>query len=336
MSELVGVRNINHLDVDSLKRDLLFFDKVFVVGMHEWLEVFEEELFLNEKSIIEKKGLLPLHDFIIYNGLFEMYSQIKNNFGNLENYHKKFQTEEQQFRNESLDYLIKENKVIYDVSFLNVATNNNIYSVINSVINSKLENQQNSARDFFELCNLCHDLKVRIVSATHDKSKHYVLPCESSVYHVEGLTDIKQDVYHLLLNDFPIINVSGVPWEAIFNFKNDSDAKNAIWGLRNWITSISKSDKNIIEIEEEYRYLKYKYESAINLHKLKTSSTVFQTVLSTTAELIENVTKFKLQEISNLFFKFKENRVQLMEIELNSEGNQLSYLFKLNQKFTKP
>lgn len=333
MNELIGIRNINHLDVDNLKRDFLFFDKIFVVGMHEWKEVFEQELFANPRSLLEIKGLIPLNDFVIYNGLIEMYSQIKCKFGNLDNYYEHHKTDETDFRNNSLKYLIEENKVVYDPNLLNKSIDNSIYSKITTVIDSKLNGRKNTLVDFFELCNLCHDLKVRVLSATHDKSKHYVLPCESSIYPVEGLTDIKQDVYHLILDDFPIINVTNVSWEEIFNFKNDNEAKNAIWGLRNWISTVSKSDRNIGEIEEEYRYLKYKYESAINLHKLKTSNSVFQTVIHTTAELIENIAKFKIHKLSHLLFRFKENQIALMETELNSEGNQLSYLFKVNQKF---
>jgi len=135
------------------------------------------------------------------------------------------------------------------------------------------------------------------------------------------------------LEDFPIVDINLVDWEQIFDFKNDPETYNSIWGLRNWITNISKSNKSISEIEEEYRFLKYKYEQAIKIHKLKTSNSVFQTTLQTGSELLENIAKLKLRKLSDLLFKFKESKISLMESELKSEGNQFSYLFKVKEKF---
>ncbi len=81
--------------------------------------------------------------------------------------------------------------------------------------------------------------------------------------------------------------------------------------------------------------MKNKYHQAIKLHKLKTSNSIFQTTIQTSAELIENIAKLKLSKISDLFFKFKENKISLMETELRTEGNQFAYLFKIQEKFKK-
>ena len=47
MNELIGIRSFNHLNIDDLKKDLLIFDKIFIVGLSEWKEVFEQQLFKN-------------------------------------------------------------------------------------------------------------------------------------------------------------------------------------------------------------------------------------------------------------------------------------------------
>lgn len=337
MNELIGIRSFNHLNIDDLKRDLLIFDKIFIVGLSEWKEVFEQQLFKNTESLIEKKGLIPLNDFVIYNGLIEMNNQIKNDFGNFDKYYDSKKTEEIEFRNSNIKYLIDNEKLIFDYNYLTKSQNNlDIHSKISPVIESKLNStKDNSLYDFFMLCDLCHDLKVRILSTQHNESKFTAIPCESSIYEVEGITNKKEDTFHLILNDFPILDVTNLPWEKIFEFKNDIDTYNSIWGLRNWISNISNTQKNIAEIEEEYRFLKNKYHQAIKLHKLKTSNSIFQTTIQTSAELIENIAKLKLSKISDLFFKFKENKISLMETELRTEGNQFAYLFKIQEKFNK-
>ncbi|MEM0543823.1 hypothetical protein WFZ85_14485 [Flavobacterium sp. j3] len=336
MNELIGLRNINSLNgLDDIKRELLFFDKIFIVGLSEWKEVIEQQLFDGQRSILEKKGLISLNDFIIYQGLIAMNENIKENFGSWDAYYKKTKTDDLEFRNQNLEYLAEEGKVIFDYKQL---ANENEYGAIHKkitpIIQSKMSDEKTlTMAGFFDLCNLCHDLKTRILSTSYDQSKFTVIPSSSSIYEIDNITNVKTETYNLILEDFPIVKVENLAWEQIFDFKNDPETYNSIWGLRNWITSISKSNKSINEIEEEYRYLKYKYEQAIKIHKLKTSNSVFQTSIQTGAELIENVAKFRLRKLSDILFKFKENKISLMESELKSEGNQLSYLFKVKEKF---
>lgn len=335
MNELIGIRNFNKLSIDDLKTDLLMFDKIFVVGLQEWKEVFDKQSFDNTESLIEQKGLIPLNDFIIYSGLLEMNDRIKKDFGNIDTYYEKKKTEDTEFRNSNINYLIDEGKIIFQYDDVKKSlTDSQVHAEIRPIIEKKLaDSKSESLYDFLMLCDLCHDLKVRILSTQIDASRHLAIPCESSIYNIEGLTNKKQDTFQLIFEDFPIISVDKLPWEAIFDFKNDPEIYNSIWGLRNWITNVSKTQKNIGEIEEEYRYLKNKYEQAIKVHKLKTSSSIFQTTIQTGAELIENIAKLRLRKASDLFFKFKENKISLMETELKIEGSQFSYLFKIQDRF---
>lgn len=336
MNELIGLRNINSLSsIDDLKRDLLIFDKLFIVGLSEWKEVIEQQLFDSHRGLAEQKGLISLNDFVIYDGLLYMNSHVKEKFGSWENYYEKSKTENLEFRNQNLEYLVQEGKIIFDYKILTKGnTFNDIHKQVTPIIESKInQNKKPSIVEYLELCNLCHDLKTRIISTSYDESKFTAVPCNSSIYEIENITNIKAETYNLILEDFPIVNVDKISWEQIFDFKNDPETYNSIWGLRNWITNLSKSNKSINEIEEEYRYLKYKYEQAIKIHKLKTGNSIFQTTIQTGAELLENIAKLEFRKISDLFFKFKENKISLMESELKNDGNQFSYLFKIKEKF---
>lgn len=336
MNELIGLRNINSLNnLDEIKRELLIFDKLFIVGLFEWKEVIEKNLFSNHRSLLKQKGLIPLNDFVIYDGLITMNEHVNKNLGGWDNYYANTKTDNLEFRNQNLDYLLEQGKIIFDYQILTNGNRfNDIHKQINPIIESKLEGSKTpSMVEYFELCNLCHDLKTRILSTSYDESKFTAIPCDSSIYEVENITNIKAETYSLILEDFSIVKVDNLPWEQIFEFKNDPETYNSIWGLRNWITNISKSNKSINEIEKEYRYLKYQYEQAIKIHKLKTSNSIFQTTIQTGAELVENIAKLRFRNLSNLSFKFKENKISLMESELKSDGNQFSYIFKIKEKF---
>ncbi|AEW85941.1 hypothetical protein [Flavobacterium columnare] len=335
MNELIGLKNINSLkSLNDIKQELLIFDKLFIVGLQEWKEVIEEKKFKDSRSLIEQKGLISLNDFVIYQGYLVMYEET-NKLGGWDKYYDKSKTEDLEFRNQNLDYLIQEGKILYDYKDLNPTNKfTETHKQISPIIESKLkESKTQTAYDFLEVCNLCHDLKTRIISTSYNESKYTAIPCDNSIYNIDNITNVKAEVYNLVLEDFPIVKTDNVSWEQIFNFKNDPEIYNSIWGLRNWITNISKSNKSISEIEEEYRYLKYKYEQAIKVHKLKTGNSIFQTTIQTSAELLENVAKLRFRKLTDLLFKFKENRISLMETELKSDGNQFSYLFKVKDNF---
>lgn len=332
MNELIGIKNLNAFqNINDLKRELLIFDKIFLVGLHEWKEVIEKQMYKDSQSFLEQKGLVSLNDFVIYQGYLYMNEEV-NKIGGWDRYYEDKKTADLDFRNENLEYLIKEDKIIFDYKTLsNGDKYSEIHDQISPIIESKLKTH--NSKDFFYLCNLCHDLKTRIISTSYNKSKFTAIPCDNSIYSIENITNIKAEVYNLILNDFPIIDVNNLSWDRIFDFKNDPEAYQSIWGLRTWITNISKSNKDISEIEEEYRYLKFKYEESMKIHKLKTSTSIFQTTIQISLELLENVAKLKLRNLSDLFFRFRENKISLMEAELKSEGNQFSYLFKVNSKF---
>lgn len=335
MNELIGIKNLNSFqDINDIKRELLVFDKIFIVGLHEWTEVIEKQMFTDSRSLLEQKGLMSLNDFVIYQGYLAMNNMVNEN-GGWKKYNENKKNPDLEFRNQNLEYLIQEKKVIFDYDELNSRKKyNDVYKQITPIIESKLNDSTNqSFTKLFDLCNLCHDLKTRIISTSYDESKFTAIPFDSSIYSIEGITNTKAETYNLILKDFPIIKIENISWQQIFDFKNDPQVYNSIWGLRNWITNISKSNKTPGEIEEEYRYLKNKYEQAIKIHKLKISNSLFQTSIQTTAELVENVAKLRLRKLSDLLFKFKENKISLMETELKSDGSQFSYLFKIKNKF---
>src|SRR5690606_32740846 len=88
--------------------------RVFIVGLEEWKNVFDKHLFDSPKALIEQKGLIPLNDFIIYSGLFEMNNHIKQDFGNIDNYYAEKKTDDIEFRNANINYLINEGKIIFN------------------------------------------------------------------------------------------------------------------------------------------------------------------------------------------------------------------------------
>jgi hypothetical protein len=76
-----------------------------------------------------------------------------------------------------------------------------------------------------------------------------------------------------------------------------------------------------------------KYEKHMKVHRMKTNRSTFQTVVTTSASLLEDLAKFKWGEAAKLLFSFSERKVQLMEAEMNAPGSEVAYLIKAKKEF---
>lgn len=123
------------------------------------------------------------------------------------------------------------------------------------------------------------------------------------------------------------------PWEHIFEYRSDPDSHSKFLALRNWMNDVSRTDLTPIEIEQKLEYLVDQYRRHIELHKMKVNTGVLETVVVSTAELVENLVKFKWGKLAQGLFAFRKRRVSLLESELTAPGNEVAYIVKANDRF---
>lgn len=144
----------------------------------------------------------------------------------------------------------------------------------------------------------------------------------------------KTDVINLLIEEIPIPD-SNTPWEAIIDFKNDSDSKGRFASLKNWVNKTVKSDYSIGEIKDEIDDLMYQYRKSLDIHKIKHHQGVLQTIIVGSAELIENALRLKFSNIAKGLFQINQGKADLMNLELTAPGNELAYIYQAQNKFQK-
>jgi hypothetical protein len=320
LRELIGVRGLHNITVEDLKRDFLIFDKIFIVGLKEYLIDINKE---NSHKIAR-----PYIEYIIY----DFY----RNLGNLKNIPEyiKYMTNE-------FEWLLEKNKLILDYhDFLPDFRNLDIkphFEVSKKISDFALNYSKNitnlSNFDYSNFISLIHELSIREKTAWINLNEDFdAYPIIENFSPIDELETKKHLIFKTVLNKFPIPDES-TSWEQIFEFKEDSESNTSLLGLRNWVNDISKSNLNVKESEEKLEYLLQKYEKSIKLHKLKVSNSSLETVVVGGAELIENIAKLKLSKIAKKLFKAKKEQIELMEIELKSEGSELSYIIKTNKEF---
>lgn len=143
----------------------------------------------------------------------------------------------------------------------------------------------------------------------------------------------QSDVLRIIIENIPIPNDT-TPWESIFEFKKDPDNQGKFAGLKLWVNKVLKSEYSLQETKDELQHLIYQYQKSLDIHKIKYQKGVFQSIIVGTAELLENTVRLKFSNIAKGLFAAQTEKADLLSLELNSPGNEVSYIYETKQAFS--
>ncbi len=66
---------------------------------------------------------------------------------------------------------------------------------------------------------------------------------------------------------------------------------------------------------------------------MKVNAGVAETIVVSTAEIAENLVKFKWSKIGKMLFSARQKKIKLLEGELTSPGSEVAYIFQMKQVF---
>jgi hypothetical protein len=149
-----------------------------------------------------------------------------------------------------------------------------------------------------------------------------------------SLDDGSKTVLQVVLNQIPLPDDS-TPWEAIIEWRNDPDARKQLRRLKRWMRKIATESESPTLIQEELLYLLDEYNDHLTRHKLKTTTSVLQSLLSTTAEIAGNLASFKWGTAVENLFILRKRRIDLLEAEHTAPGREVAYIANITQAFKK-
>lgn len=310
MKQTLRISSVQQISIEKLKRELILFDKVFISGLvhdsdNEEIDIenrLNNVYWKNPISVEEKQELTKI--------ITEL--TVTNNI------------------------LIDRRKIVPDANKLN-RENKEISNLIQPlesdftqwIIDSEEESKKNPDNAVRDIVQKANDIIVRQTAIYVNALDGYIpVPNLESYYSIKELKTKKQQVYNLILNNIPLPNANN-SFEDILNFKEDKNAQISALALRNWITDISYSSYDIDEIEEKFRHLLNQYEKSIKLHKLKTENSIIETIVVGGSEILENLVKLQFSNVAQKFFKHKNDDIELMELEMKTVGNELSFISKI-------
>lgn len=122
-------------------------------------------------------------------------------------------------------------------------------------------------------------------------------------------------------------------WSQIADFRNDPDSQRKLRALHDWQNEISHADLKPHEIADKIAHLLDDYTEHMKLHHLKYDLGTVEMVVTTGAEVLEGLLRFKPTKIVSALFSFGKRELDLKEAELRAPGREVAFIYKARQEF---
>jgi hypothetical protein len=143
-------------------------------------------------------------------------------------------------------------------------------------------------------------------------------------------------VAHVVIESLPH-PADTTPWEAILDFRSDPATGALLRRLRRWMNAFVTTRAGVAQSEavDELRYLLDEYEAYMRLHRMKAVNGTLETLVVTTAEVLESVVKLKWSAAAKSLFALKRRQVELLEAERGAPGRDLAYILRARDAFSR-
>lgn len=341
MNELIGIKSLFTMILNpSMKRELLMFDKVGIPDYSQASNMLPD-YFRDEYDLLLDRGLIfeaedPVLE--ISNNLEERVHIAEKALRTFKEGGTEYDTKQIQQVTDDIHQMLELFKSKKKIKQIRETESN---SIISSIAIDNLKAQGILTRFgylegeflsyFIEFESWARTISILLREIKGVKA-FPILALETN--YLEKPEPEKADVISIVLNALPIPNES-TSWEQILDYRNDSDAISNFLALRDWMNDVAKAKLSQDEIEDKLRYLIDRYQRYIKLHEMKVDTGVLETIVVASAEFLENLMKFKWGEIAKGLFSIRHRRIALIEGELTAPGNEIAYIVKTRNAFTR-
>jgi hypothetical protein len=202
---------------------------------------------------------------------------------------------------------------------------------INQVMNGLRDDLDKSSK---RLHLLSGDVEARRVSIALKKLHRMdAIPIISNSNFSNDVVAEKADVIQIVVNTLPVPD-DNTSWEQILEFRSDPDSYSKFLALRNWINEVARNKLTPLEVEQKLEYLMDQHRRHMKLHRMKTNTGMLETIVVSTAELVEDLVKIKWGKIAKGLFSFRQRKIALLEGELKSPGSEVAYVIKAQEAYS--
>ena len=198
---------------------------------------------------------------------------------------------------------------------------------------------RNRADDIVEVAtaSTAHSLEraTRLIALQHRKiegSDTIPLIATSPAEQNVELGSARGEVLQVVLRALPEPDQS-TSWDDILEFRANEDAQRDLRRLRLWVNALAGSNRSPRDVTDELNDLYDRFTEHMRLHKMKINHGVFETFVTVTADVTENLMKLRLGNAARVLFSISQRRIAMMEAELQAPGREVAYIARAVTKF---
>jgi hypothetical protein len=301
-SHITPINLATNQAIAILKRLCLFFDRIAVVDMFYPTGLCHYPTWEPTRNLI-KKGIMYDPNYPHYNAskvLSESNPDLKELWELYENTYN-------------------ESRSIYDFEAFKTGK-----------IPENLKKDINRASELYIAAQEC---LVRCISASINQSEVSTPILQYFGKATPIKTAEEKDVVDVVINSLPLPSPN-TPWEKIFEFRNDEEARGDLAGLRNWINETARLNITVREVEEKLEWLIHRYKKHIERHRMEIDVGTFESVFTVGTQVLENVAKLKLSKAVKALFSLERRKVELLKAELSAPNPEIAFIVKSAKKFS--
>lgn len=321
MKESVGIlgKNIDKR-LSSLKRGALMFERL---GLSSWCFIVNT---LKEAELTRESVFAEIEWLIDNNIIFSPEDMINEDKLRRDKEYREWKKAES-FVSEKTRAASQRLKD-FDMCYCPMEGDRPDFKRINQVMSDLRDDMDKS---FKGLSLLSGDVEARRISiALRKLHRMNAIPITSSIKFSDNVVADKAGVIQIVVNALPIPGDT-TSWEQILEFRSDPDSFSKFLALRNWINEVARNQLTPLEVEQKLEYLMDQYRQHMRLHRMRTNAGVLETVVVSSAELLEDLVKIKWGKIAKGLFTFRQRKVALLEGELKSPGSEVAYIIKAQE-----
>lgn len=304
--------------LSSLKRDILFFDKIALTGCNNVIKMGRH---LGGCNLDVSNDL----EFILDTSYFEVQRD-DDLFDHISNAN----TDEKKYFNQILNELLESSANIIDRKYktsawIDIGFNIDKYKTF-SLSRAEMDevSRQSELHSSLFLRAIVAKLQVNGLNAV---STYRIPPWTEKI---EPKLNVAE-VLGLAIERVPVPD-DNVPWQDILDMKEDRDLADRARKLRLWATKIAGSESSLASADEQISDLLADYSRYLAAHKIKTSSTILEAVVVGTAGMLEDLVKLKFEKIAQRIFSYRKFHAEVLMSELKAPGRELSIVTTLQDR----
>lgn len=154
---------------------------------------------------------------------------------------------------------------------------------------------------------------------------------------VDGMPTKRTKVVRAVYDKIPMPDAN-TAWEAIHDWRADTQARSLFNRLRHWMSRSTESSSSIATLSEEMEVLLDDYSSYMEVQHAKIPKGQFGAICLAGVEFLESLPSIRISPLVKALFKpeIRDAALTTREGDLRAPGRELAYIVRTQEIFGKP